>query len=216
MLNKYAAIKNQLYVAVIADVLDELGYRNQVMPPAIRPLIEDTILIGRARTMLAIPEFQEPDPPFQTQIDATDALEPGDVVVAYTSEVQTCAFWGELFSVAAQARGCQGAVIDGYIRDTRKVIELGFSLFSKGILPVNSKGRLTVSAFDVPITCGGVLVHSGDIVFAEFDGIAVIPTQIAAQVLEQAAEIALKEDNMRQALQNGSTLRDAWEKFRVL
>jgi regulator of RNase E activity RraA len=95
-------------------------------------------------------------------------------------------------------------------------LDLGFPLYSKGIFPVNSKGRLTVSAFDAPVTCGGVLVHSGDIVFAEFDGIAVIPSRIAEQVLEQAVEIALKEDGMRQALQDGSSLKAAWEKFRVL
>ncbi len=209
-------IKDHLYAAVIADILDDLGFRDQVMSAGVRPMLHDNVVVGRARTMLATPRFEEPDPPYQIQIEAVDALEPGDLVVAHLSGIEDAAFWGELFSAAAKSRGAVGAVMDGYIRDTRKVLELGFPLFATGIRPINSKGRLTVEAYDTPVRCGGVLVYPGDIVFAEVDGVVVVPRKVADRVFKLAAEIARKENLMRAELDNGSSLKAAWDKHRVL
>jgi regulator of RNase E activity RraA len=209
-------VKQKLYAAVIADILDELGYRNQVMTADIRPLDPQTVLVGHARTMLAVPEFSTPAQPYDKQIDATDALRPGEVVVAHLSGVTDSAFWGELFSTAARARGAVGAVMDGYVRDVRKIQTLDFSVFAAGIRPINSKGRCTVIAYDAPITCGDVTVHPGDLIFGEIDGVVVIPQAVAVQVVARALEIAAKEHAMHTALQAGSTLRGAWEKYGVL
>jgi regulator of RNase E activity RraA len=210
------AIRTKLYAAVIADILDDLGYRDQVMEAAIRPLLPDVVVVGRARTMLVVPQSIIPDEPYQMQIDATDALQRGDVVVAQMSGITNSAFWGELFSTAALARGAVAAVMDGYVRDTRKVLELGFPVFATGMRPINSKGRCTVSAFDVPIVCGGVAVMPGDLIFAEIDGVVVIPQAVTDSVLARALEAASKENAMRQELMAGSTLRAAWQKHRVL
>lgn len=211
-----SGIKDHLYAAVIADILDDLGFRDQVMSAEVRPMLHDTVVVGRARTMLATPRFEDPDPPYQVQIEAVDSLETGDVVVAHLSGITDAAFWGELFSAAAKERGAVGAVMDGYIRDTRKVLELGYPLFATGIRPINSKGRLTVEAYDTPVRCGGVLVHPGDIVFAEIDGVVVVPQAVAEQVFQQAAEVAQKENLMRAELDNGLSLKAAWDKHRVL
>lgn len=210
------AVRTKLYAAVIADILDNLGYRDQVMEAAIRPLLPDVVVVGRARTMLVVPQSIIPDEPYQMQIDATDTLERGDVVVAQMSGITNSAFWGELFSTAALARGAVAAVMDGYVRDTRKVLELGFPVFATGMRPINSKGRCTVSAFDVPIVCGGVAVMPGDLIFAEIDGVVVIPQAVIDSVLARALEVASKENAMRQELMAGSTLRAAWQKHRVL
>lgn len=212
----FSEIKTQLYAAVIADILDDMGYRNQVMTEDIRPLGADDIIVGRARTMLAIPEFHIPDEPYQTQIDATDALQAGDVVVAHTSNITDSAFWGELFSTASMARGATGAIIDGYVRDVRKIRAMAFPVFATGMRPINSKGRCTVSAYDVPIMCCGVKVHSGDLIFAEIDGVVVIPQAVVDEVIQKALETATKENEMRKALLSGTTLREAWETYRVL
>ncbi len=186
------------------------------MDITIRPLREDDVLVGPARTLLAVPDYSIPEKPYDVQIDATDLLDPGDVIVANTSDVQNAAFWGELFSAAALARGALGAVIDGYIRDVRKVKMLGFSVFSKGMHPVNSKGRLTVIHYDEPIRCGGVLVRRGDYVFAEVDGSLVIPREIAEEVFDKALKTASIENKMRGDIKKGISLRAAWEKHRVL
>ncbi len=209
-------IRKKLYSAVISDILDDMGFTEQVMDITIRPLREDDVLVGPARTLLAVPDYSIPAKPYDVQIDATDLLDPGDVIVANTSDVQNAAFWGELFSAAALARGALGAVIDGYIRDVRKVKMLGFSVFSKGMHPVNSKGRLTVIHYDEPIRCGGVLVRRGDYVFAEVDGSLVIPREIAEEVFDKALKTASIENKMRGDIKKGISLRAAWEKHRVL
>ena len=209
-------IKDKLYAAVLSDILDDMGHRNQVMAPTLRPLQPDVLFVGRARTQLAIPEYTVLEEPYQTQIDAVDSLGPGDVVVASTCHATTSAYWGELFSTAAQARGAVGAIIDGYVRDVRKVLDLGFPLFHTGYFPVNSRGRLRVVEYDVPVNCGGVLVYCGDLIFAEFDGVVVVPQDVIEPVIAQAMEIAAKENHMREELKAGSTLRAAWGKYRVL
>ena len=212
----YETAKEKLYAAVIADILDEMGYREQVMDAAIRPLLPDSLVIGRARTVLAVPEFSIPAKPFDQQIAATDALEPGDIMVAHLSQVTACAFWGELFSTGARMRGAVGAVMDGYVRDVRRLMEMKFPVFAAGIRSTNSKGRATVAGYDVPIRCGGVLVHTGDVLFAEIDGVVVIPEKIAPEVLERALEVAARENRVRDDLLAGSTLRAAWDKHRAL
>jgi len=212
----YTAAKEKLYAAVIADILDEMGYREQVMEANIRPLRADSLLVGRARTELVVPEFSIPDRPFATQIEATDALEPGDIMVAHMSQLTACAFWGELFSTGARMRGALGAVLDGYVRDVRRVNEMNFPVFAAGVRATNSKGRATVAAYDVPIRCGGVLVNTGDVLFAEADGVVVIPEKIAPEVLERAIEVAERENRVRADLLAGSTMRAAWDKHRAL
>jgi 4-hydroxy-4-methyl-2-oxoglutarate aldolase len=209
-------IREKLYAGAIADILDDLGYRDQVMDATIRPVQPDVVLVGTARTMLAIPEFSIPAQPYELQIDATDALRAGDVVVAHLSGITSSAFWGELFSTAALARGAAGAVMDGYVRDVRRVAELGFPLFAAGMRPVNSRGRCTVAAYDVPVRCGGVLVHPGDLIFGEIDGVVVVPQALIDRVVTQALHVAGQENRMRAELARGSTLRAAWEKYRVL
>ena len=209
-------IRQKLYSAVISDVLDDMGYTEQIMDITIRPLQEDNVLVGPARTLLAVAEFSIPVKPYDMQIDATDLLNPGDVIVAHTSNVQNSAFWGELFSTAAHAKGALGIITDGYIRDVRKVKKIDFPVFSRGMHPVNSKGRLTVIQYDKPIQCGGVSVRKGDFIFAEVDGSLVIPYEIVEEVFEKALKIASKENTMRNDIKNGNSLRAAWEKHWVL
>jgi 4-hydroxy-4-methyl-2-oxoglutarate aldolase len=93
---------------------------------------------------------------------------------------------------------------------------MNFPVFAAGIRPINSKGRATVSAYDVPLRCGGVLVHPGDVVFAEIDGVVVIPEKIAPEVMERAIEVAERENRVRSDLLAGSTMRAAWEAHRAL
>ena len=93
-------------------------------------------------------------------------------------------FWGELLSTAARYRGCRGVVIDGYTRDTRAIIAMGFPVFCRGIHPADSLGRLDVAAHDVPIHCGGVLVGPGDLILADDDGVVAIPQAVAEQALD--------------------------------
>jgi regulator of RNase E activity RraA len=208
---------SELYVAVVSDILDGLGLRDQVMHAAVKPIdpASRQVLVGRAHTLLAAPIFEVPEAPYTTTIQAIDSLTPGDVGVVATSGINAT-YWGELFSNAAMARGARGMVMDGYHRDTRKILDLGFPVFSTGSRPVDVAGRAQTIAFGVPVECGGVKVRPGDIIFAEIDGIAVIPHEVAEEVVAKAFEKIAKEDRARDDLREGALLADVWKKYRVL
>jgi 4-hydroxy-4-methyl-2-oxoglutarate aldolase len=213
----YDRMAMELYVAVISDMLDGLGLRSQVMEAGIRPIDPTSrkVVVGRALTVLFAPIYEVPAEPYTTQITAIDSLEPGDVGVLSTSGVNAT-FWGELFSNAALARGARGMVIDGYHRDTRKILDLGFPVFSTGSRPADIAGRAQAIAYNVPVQCGGVQVRPGDIIFAEIDGIVVVPHEVADEIVAKAFEKVATEDRARDDLREGAYLADVWKKYRVL
>ena len=207
----------KLYVAVISDVLDGLGFRDQVLQPGIAPVLSGNApLVGRAATMLVAPQYEVVAQPYTNQIAAIDDLKPGDVAVAGVGGMTGVAVWGELFSNAAVARGARGFVTDGMHRDTRMLRELGFPVFSRGARPVDISGRGTVVGHGRPVAVAGVLVQPGDVVFAEIDGIVVIPRGVAEEAVERAFEKVAKEDGARADLRQGALLSEVWAKYRVL
>jgi regulator of RNase E activity RraA len=145
-----------------------------------------------------------------------DALKPGDVVVHSTDAGLTNAPWGELMSTLATRNGSPGCICDSLIRDCKRIMKMGYPVFHADIRPLDSKGRGRVMAIDVPIKCGDVLVRPGELVFADFDGVVVIPRQVEEEVLRRAEEKAGKENNTRRDLIAGRTLRDEYNEYRVL
>lgn len=214
----FDSMAERLYVAVISDVLDQLGFRGQVLQPGIVPIGYEAgnVLVGRAATILVGPQYEVVDQPYTEMIAAIDALQSGDVVVAGVGGLTDVAVWGELFSNAALARGARGFLTDGCHRDTRMIRELGFPVFSRGPRPVDISGRGTVISVGRPTEVAGVTVRSGDVIFAEIDGIAVIPAEVAAETVERALEKVATEDGARGDLQSGSLLSEVWSKYRVL
>lgn len=212
--------ENNLYVAVVCDVLDSLGYRHQAMHQRLRPLLPDRHncgFVGRARTFRWMEvDYVVQDDPYGLEIEAMDSLRPGDVVVHSTDHSGTNAPWGELMSTVAKQRGAVGCVCDSQIRDCNRIIELGFPVYYAGIRPLDSMGRGRVMAYDVPVMCGQVLVHPGELIFADFDGIVVIPRAVEDQSLRLAAEKAGKESSSRKELMQGRTLREVYNKYSVL
>jgi 4-hydroxy-4-methyl-2-oxoglutarate aldolase len=204
----------RLYVPVVADVLDALGYRNQVMRADVRPLFPEAHAAGFALTVQTVPARElAPAAPYAGELAAVDALGQDDVMV-----VSTCdgSFWGELLSTAASYRGCTGVVIDGYTRDTRAIMAMGFPVFCRGIHPSDSLGRLDVAGHNLPITCGGVLVLPGDLVLADHDGVVIVPKAVAEEALKRAEEKVRGENLVRKALQGGMSATDAFKKYGVL
>ena len=206
----------QLYAAVISDALDAAGYRHQVLRHTLRPLLPETVVVGRAMPMLCLDVYEIPDEPYQQEIAAVDSLKQDDVLVCSTNGSTRICFWGELLSTAAQARGARGAIIDGFIRDVRRIMGMRFPIFTTGLSPVDSNGRGEVVAYNVPIECGGVTVNPGDIVFGDADGVVIIPQSIEKTVIEAALEKVQGENQTREALREGATLREVYDKFGIL
>lgn len=217
-LELYDRMARELNVAVVSDILDGLGMRQQVMHARVRPVNPASceVVAGRAHTVRFAPQFEVPEAPYTVAIAAIDALQPGDIGVLATGGMEDATYWGELFSNAALARGAGGVVMDGYHRDTSKILELGFPVFSTGARPVDIAGRAQAVDYGRPVNCGGVRVQPGDIIFAEIDGIAVIPAAVADEVVNKAFEKVAKEDRARDDLRQGALLADVWQKYRVL
>ena len=206
----------KLYAPVISDALDSFGYREQAMRHDIRPLYMDAIAVGRAMTVLCVEVYEVPDKPYQMEIEAVDSLKPGDVLVCSTNSSTRVCFWGELLSTAARVRGARGAIVEGLIRDTKRIIQMQFPVFMTGISPVDSSGRGDVIAYNTPIVCGGVTVNPGDIVFGDYDGVVVIPKAVEREVIEAALAKVSGENRTRLELLKGSTLKAVYDKYGVL
>jgi 4-hydroxy-4-methyl-2-oxoglutarate aldolase len=213
-------MRGSLYVAAVCDILDGLGYRQQAMHHRLRPLLPDRSncgFVGRARTVRWMEaDYVREDDPYGLEIEAMDSLQPGNVVVHSTDYAGTNAPWGELMSTVAKRNGAVGCVCDSQIRDCNRIIEMGFPVYYSGIRPLDSMGRGIVMAYDIPIRCGEVLVKPGNLIFADFDGIVVVPNEVEAAALVQAQEKVRKEDLSRKELLEGKSLREVYEKYGVL
>jgi 4-hydroxy-4-methyl-2-oxoglutarate aldolase len=201
-----------LYAAVVADCLDKVGIRTNVMEPHIRPLYREAKTAGFAMTVQTVDVDRlpaNPDDYYRGELQAVDSLADGDVMV-----VSKCAgsYWGELLATAARYRGARGIVVDGYCRDTLALIDMAFPTFTAGILCYDSLGRIDVSGVQVPIVCGGVTVHPNDLILADHDGVVVVPRSAAEEVLRLAEEKVSGENTVREELANG---RPVWEAFRA-
>lgn len=216
--DRFRWIREHLYVPAVCDVLDGLGFRDQAMHQRLRPLdAENSTIVGRARTFRWMEtDYVVEEDPYGLEIEAMDSLGPGDVAVHSTDHGGTNAPWGELMSTVAQRNGAVGCVCDSMIRDCRRIIALGFPVFTTGIRPLDSMGRGRVMDYDVPVRCGGVLVRPGELVFADFDGVVVVPRAVEDEVLALANEKAGKETESRRALLAGETLRAVYDRYGVL
>jgi regulator of RNase E activity RraA len=215
----FATLKQRLYSAVLSDVLDGFGRRDQAMRPFVRPLDEDLILFGRARTGLYMNTYSvaEGENPYEVEIALIDDLKKDDVAIFGCDGPTTrIAPWGELLSTAASMRGAVGCVTDGLVRDVRHIRAMKFPVFHGGIGPLDSKGRGKMMAMDVPIMCGGVIVSPGDLAFGDVDGLVIIPQDIAAEVIEAALKKIDSENNTRRLLEEGQLLGEVYAKYGVL
>lgn len=216
----FSFIRENLYVAAVCDILDELGYRNQAMHQRLRPLLPDPEncgFIGRARTIRWMEtDYVVEEDPYGLEIEAMDSLQSGDVVVHSTDYSGTNAPWGELMSTISMKKGVAGCICDSQIRDCIRIMKMKFPVFYTGIRPLDSKGRARVQAYDVPLRCGEVLVFPGDIVYADFDGIVVVPRAVENEVFKKAQEKVNSENLTRKELLKGKSLREVYNKYKAL
>ncbi len=216
ILTTYGPLREILYSAVLADVLDALGHRDSALPPSLRPLRPEWKLFGRAATLSALAVAAEPEKPYAVELACIDALRPGDVLVAGTGGDRRSALWGELLSTAARALGALGAVIDGLTRDAGKILAMDFPVFAAGFSPLDSKGRLDGTSHGQPIRIGHCLVRPGDFIFGDNDGVVVVPVELADQVFPRALEKVTGENRVRAELAKGRSVREVFDEFGIL
>jgi 4-hydroxy-4-methyl-2-oxoglutarate aldolase len=213
-----ALARRKLFVSVVSDTLDGLGYRDQAMTAHIRPLDDSLVMLGRARTGVyrEVYHVAAGENPYELEIALIDDLKPGEVVVLACGGSPRIAPWGELLSTASKARKAAGCVTDGLTRDIRAIRAMKFPVFHGGIGPLDSKGRGQVAAIDVPVEIAGVHIEPGDLVFGDADGVIAIPRKIEEKVLTAALEKVSGENRTRDALRKGEKLKDVFERYGIL
>jgi regulator of RNase E activity RraA len=213
----FALARQELYTAVVGDIMDKLGLQHQFLPPQIRPLDPEMIAVGRAMTVLEADLAQEADPakPFGRMLEALDDLRYNEIYLC-TGGSPRYALWGELMSTRARKCGAAGAVLNGYSRDTRMILQMGFPTFSRGSYAQDQAPRGEVIDFRAPLEIEGVHVEAGDIVFADLDGVCVVPRRAERDVFAGALEKARGEKTARKSLEAGMTARAVFEQYGIL
>lgn len=212
---RFALVARELYTPVIGDVLDVMGRRHQYLGPHISPLHAAMTLVGRAMPVLLAPVFGPQRQPFGKLTDALDQLAPGEVYLARGAEIPAAA-WGEILTATAKQRGAAGAVIDGYHRDTARVLAQNWPVFSHGPYGQDAGVRSVVVDYRVPVEIDGVCVAPGDLVIGDVDGVVCVPANIEAEVLQRALDKASAENLVRAEIEHGATSTAAFAKYGVL
>lgn len=199
--------------ASVADAVDRVTKRPGFMSYEIKSIMPAKI-VGPAVTVLERAGL-EAQPP-RHALEAIDEAEAGTIIVIGTEDpegARNVAQWGGLMTAAAVTRGLGGAVLDAGVRGVEEIREAHFPVFSRTVIPSTSVGRYVTVAKDVPVTCGGVLVHPGDIVVGDTDGVVVVPRAQAAEVLAAAAQIEETERRMTVRIKEVGSIRQALEEF---
>jgi 4-hydroxy-4-methyl-2-oxoglutarate aldolase len=182
------------------NICDAMG-RYGGMSAAVKPILSHCKIVGPAVTVKIYPADN------LMLHKATELAKAGDVLVVDAGGFPDMAILGELLCLVCKKKGIEGIVLDGGVRDVRGIREIGFPVFSKGILPTgpvkDSPGSINVS-----IQCGGVPVAAGDLIVGDMDGVVVVPRGRMQEVLEKGRAIVEKERKMRERIENGELIYD--------
>lgn len=191
-----------LFTAAVNDVLRERNLLRQTLPNNILPLREGMKLAGPAFTIKGSKSLLVKDE-MRERAEMLESI-PRDFVVAWdTGGDDESAQWGEVMTMAAKKRGCRGAVVDGGVRDTDRVLPQDFPVFIKFRSSNGMLGRFRITGWQIPIRIGEVEIFPGDIIFGDIDGVIVVPRDIAYDVLLRAEEIAAAEGELKQWVADG-------------
>ena len=209
-------IRESFYTAVVSDALDQLGCNHQCPRLPLTNVTTSGLLVGRARTTLWADMFHEDSQPYALELQAVDACQPDDLLVCAAGGSQRSALWGELLTTAAMRGGAVGAIVDGMVRDVARTRDMEFPVWARGSLPYDSLHRQRVVALDVPVTIGGTTIRPGDLVLADEDGIVVVPARVESETLRLAWEKVHTENQVRDAIRNGMSATQAFDRFGTL
>lgn len=200
-------------VASVADAMEQLYKTRAYMSHDMRPLTQTKFAGPAVTVLLKKEEHNEGSRAQQGMLDAIDEAPAGSVYVMVLEDGLDYAGIGGLMSTAMKYRGLVGAVVDGSIRDTPQITRLQFPVFSRGVVPSTTVNHYRFAGKNIPVHCAGVEVRPGDIVAADMDGIAVVPSEKAAEVLKKAQQLDESEHSMYPFIEKYKSIREAVNKF---
>ena len=204
---------NKVAVASVADAVDKVCGHRGYMDSCIKPRIDEQRICGPAATVLeaATDEFVPP----QHALDLIDEAPKGSVIVISIAGGESeVAVWGGLMTAGAVANGHAGAVLDGGVRDLVEIRrDYGFPVYARSVSPGTTLGRYKTLASQVPVRVGGILVHPGDLIVGDVDGVVVVPQAKAAEVLALAQDIDARELEQARLIIAEKSLRKGLAKY---
>lgn len=201
------------YAAAVHDVLRGIGHTRCVLPPSIKPLDPTKKLTGEIYTVSGHVDMTRD--PHETLVEWTGLLSkapPGKVLVCQPNTYEI-ALMGELSAETLHFKGVRGYVVDGGCRDTNFILELGFPVFCSFNTPKDIVGRWVPDRFGKPITIGEVTICSGDYLIGDRDGVVIIPSTIAEEVVTTTEAVMQTENKVRTAILSGMDPQEAYLKF---
>lgn len=221
----FTLAKQELFTALVGDALDKLGFLHQFLPPQIKPLDPQMVIIGRAMPVLETDAFDEivegtynplMQKPFGLMFEALDSLKENEIYIC-TGASPKYALWGGLMSVRAMKLKAAGAIVNGFSRDTNQVLNLKFPTFSLGTYAQDQGPRGKVIDYGVAIEWDHIRISPGDIIFGDRDGVLVIPKEIEEEAFVKAFKKASDEKLVLKTLQSdGMSSVDAFQKFGIM
>jgi regulator of RNase E activity RraA len=211
-----AMMREHLYSAVVCDALDAVGRRRQSPGVPLRPLTTEGVLVGRAKTTLWAEMYHVDTKPYELELQAVDTARQDDVLIAAAGGSLRSGLWGELLSTAARRSGCVGAIVDGAVRDVRQMKAMEFPVWARGCSVYDSRDRHRVIDVDVEVEIDKVRIAPGDLVFADVDGVVVVPQDVEEEVIRRAWEKVQAENTVRDSIRAGMTATEAFDRYGVL
>lgn len=194
---------SQVYTGAISDSLDQMGYRNQVLPKELKGLTPEAKFVGTALTVRGeATHVEDANEIFVPLLKMLGDVQKNNVVITKAND-DTCSHLGELSATTIQARGGVGAVIYGGVRDVDYIHKLGLPVFHLYTTPADVVGRWCLKEYNVPIRIKNVDIHPMDIIVADKDGVLVVPQEIAHAVLKRAESLVHTENHVRNDVMNG-------------
>ena len=218
----FTLLKTKLFPAVVGDVLDKMGYLHQFLPADIEPLDDDMVLAGRAMPVLEADIYDAEGSnsplagkPFGLMLEALDSLKPGDIYIAAGGSLKYAMF-GELMSTRAKILGANGALVNGYIRDTKGIKALGFPAFGRGRYAQDQGPRGQVIDYNVTVKIAGIRIEPGALLFGDCEGVLVIPKAVEEEAIANSLEKAAMENTVEDAIKRGMSTVEAFKTYGVM
>jgi len=217
----FALIRDELSTPPVSDVMEQLGFLYPMLPPDIRALRSDMVMIGRAMPVQdELPlEYGTParfdTKPFGLLFESIEALQPNEVYIA-TGGPTYAARLGDMLVMRAQKLGAAGVVINAHIRDCNGILTLNIPAFAHGSYAYGLQRRHNVVDFRCSIKIGEVRIRPGDLIFGDGDGVCIIPHEAEAEILNRALAKNQLEKNVRRDIESGQSVVDAFKKYSVM